>query len=420
VPRRDAIIANGFDRHHLLTAAVEAERRGRLDCCIAGFYPTDRLCDRLKAIGLSRQERIARLMDRKVALPDERLCTAPILEGIGKLGRHLLGDRAIRAARHRFAAKATTIVESSEAKLYHYRAGFGHKSAAAAQRRGMMTLCDHSIAHPAALAHLIEHQGCLPARGQQGAVTLLWRDVMDDFRHADLVLVNSDFVKDTFVHQGWNPARIDVIHQGLDDSFFDLLPLEASPPASGTALRLAFAGAFGRRKGADHLAEALPALDDIDWTLEIIGPISDSVRTRHARFLADPRITIIGRVNREDLAKRLSAADIFLFPSLAEGSARVVFEGLAASCFVITTKNSGSIVEDGVHGFLVPPDSPATTTDALRRAHQDREMVRTIGRQNHAVVRDHYRQAHYGQALNTLYDRLLTTGRRPEGQHEAA
>ncbi|MEM7043748.1 MAG: hypothetical protein AAF543_13135, partial [Pseudomonadota bacterium] len=158
---RDILIANGFDRYHLLTAAVEAERRERLERCIAGFYPTERL----GRLGLHRWGRTARLMDRKVALPDERLVTMPILETVGHLGGRLFGQRSIASARRRFSENARRVVETSHASLYHYRTGFGHGSAAAAKQKGMATLADHSIAHPGVLAHLVENQGRLPATG---------------------------------------------------------------------------------------------------------------------------------------------------------------------------------------------------------------------------------------------------------------
>ena len=413
---KDILIANGFDRHHLLTAAVEAERRGRLDRCIVGFYPTKTL-DKL---GLCHWKRTARLMDRKVALPEERMVTMPILETVGHLGGRVFGERSIAAARRRFAAKAERVVQTSNARLYHYRSGFGHHSAATARKKGMATLADHSIAHPGVLAHLVHHKGRLPNQGEQGPVSPTWKDVMNDLRHADRVLVNSSFVKETFAHQGWDPARIDVIYQGLDNSFFEALDAASlSTSANDKTLKLVFAGAFEQRKGGDHLADALRHLDDLSWTLEVVGPIHEVMRRRHAAFFADPRVTVVGRVGRDELAARLKAADVFLFPSLAEGSARVIFEALAAGCFVVTTKNSGSIVEDGKHGFIVRPDDPSTTSDALRRAHADRDMLRKVGETNRNMVRNGYRQSGYGDALMTVYDHLLA-GHRPDGRQEAA
>ncbi len=421
MPRPDVIVANGFDRFLLLISAAEAERRGRLDRCIAGFYPTAHITKRLSMLGLLKQPRIARLLDRRVALPDERLTTTPLLETMGHLGGRIIGDQAIQAARLAFARKAKAAVLASPAKLYHYRTGYGHCSAAAARARGMATLADHSIAHPAVLAHLVDNQGRLPPKGEQGRIEPLWAAILDDLRHADRVMVNSDFVKETFVHQGWDPDRIEVLYQGLDDPFFDLLPSRDAvrPTAPDAPLRLIFAGAFEQRKGADHLASALSAAGDLPWTLELVGPIDEGMAERHKAFLADPRVTVAGRVDRQELATRLSGADIFLFPSLAEGSARVVFEALAAGCYVITTPNSGSIVEDGVHGALVKPDDPAMTIAALKRANDDRARMEKIGLDNADVVRSAYRQADFGDALMAVYDRTLASHKQA-GSRKAA
>jgi glycosyltransferase involved in cell wall biosynthesis len=209
-----------------------------------------------------------------------------------------------------------------------------------------------------------------------------------------------------------------VLYQGLDDAFFDLLPTPRQPPAEAS-LKLVFAGAFEQRKGADHVAKALSMLDDLAWTLELVGPIDEAMARKHRAFLADPRVKVVGRVDRRELADRLSAADIFLFPSLAEGSARVVFEALACGCYAITTQNSGSIVEDGVHGALVRPEDPATTVDAVRRADADRPRTRTIGLANAELVRGRYRQSDFGDALMGVYDRLLAWHRQT-GRREAA
>ena len=63
----------------------------------------------------------------------------------------------------------------------------------------------------------------------------------------------------------------------------------------------------------------------------------------------------IGHLPWAELAERMSLADVFVFPSFAEGSARVVSMAMACGCCIITTPNSGSIVQEKIHGNVVAP-----------------------------------------------------------------
>jgi glycosyltransferase involved in cell wall biosynthesis len=51
----------------------------------------------------------------------------------------------------------------------------------------------------------------------------------------------------------------------------------------------------------------------------------------------------------------MAAADVFVFPSLFEGSAVVTYEALACGLPCVVTPAAGSVVRDGVEGFLVEP-----------------------------------------------------------------
>ena len=219
------------------------------------------------------------------------------------------------------------------------------------------------------------------------------------------VLVNSDFVKSTFIQQGWDDSQVHVLYWGIDDRFLRSIPRRIEEVPKGP-LRLTFAGAFGRRKGADVLTRALLALDDVDWELTLVGSIEPDAATRCAALLRDERVRVVGVAPRARLAEILSATEVFVFPSLAEGSARVVFEALAAGCYVVTTPNSGSIVEDGVHGALTAPGDDRALADALGCASVDRERIASVGLRNAELVRTHYRQADYGAGLARLYDTL--------------
>ncbi len=155
---------------------------------------------------------------------------------------------------------------------------------------------------------------------------------------------------------------------------------------------------------------ALKLLSDVPWTLEIAGVVAPDMR-RCRDFLKDPRVSVTGWLARDKLAARMAAAEVFVFPSRAEGSARVVFEALAAGCYVITTLNAGSIVEDGVHGRLIPPGDPDQLAAAIRDAAAKRRGLAEIARRNAALVREKYRQRDYGDKLVALYEDLLISKR---------
>jgi glycosyltransferase involved in cell wall biosynthesis len=412
------VIANGFNKFHLALAAAEAHRRGLLTCFITGAYPTPLVRRALALGGLGRRNRrLARLAARREAIPDELVCpiwTAEAVYFVAMAARNAARRSALRlnawsfryCGRH--AVRSVRQAAARGARLYHYRSGFGHESVREARRLGMATLCDHSIAHPAFLPALIAGNGRMPRRCDAPGTDRLWSEILEDLEQADAVLVNSEFVRRTFLYAGHDPARVHVIYLGVDDAYLESLPARSASRACAGPLRMLFAGVFDRRKGADAIIDALRVLDDVPWTLEIAGNLGQDM-ARRDELLRDRRVVVSGWLPRGELARRMVTAEVFLFPSLAEGSARVVFEALAAGCYVITTPNAGSIVEDQVHGRLVAPGDPEQLAAAIREAASNRGELTGIGRRNATLVRAKYRQRDYGDKLAALYAQLLGT-----------
>ena len=268
----------------------------------------------------------------------------------------------------------------------------------------MLALCDYSIAHGSVLEALVRNRGRMPTKEETVSVGLFWGHVLSDIEKADAFLVNSRFVEDTFRHAGHDRSLIHVIYLGVDDSFLAQVPKRESESGE---FRLLFAGYFEKRKGAEIVMDALERIDNMPWQLEIAGSVSPDVADRTGSFLSNPRVKYLGLLSRKDLALAMAKAEVFVFPSFAEGSARVVFEALACGCYVITTPNSGSIVEDGIHGAIVSPGDSNSLTEAIEYAYQHRDKVSEIGRNNAQCVRAKYRQCNYGDGLATLYGELL-------------
>ena len=411
------IVSNGFGQFHMRLAATEATRRRALAAFITGGYPTPALARFLRIARLGRFDAAGRLLARGAPLAPARVhplwAGEPFQQAASRLRRLSpatvqAADRLDLAARRLYAAAAARIVAklgpAHGRGIYHYRSGFGGVSVDVARRHGWLCLCDHSIVHPAALQHLVAHGGSLPPRGEPECIDRNWRAILADVERADHIVVNSEFVKSTFLHQGERHRRVSVLCLGVGDEFLSVIP----PRGPGTGpIRMLFVGSFCRRKGGPVLADAWARLAGVDCRLDLCGSVAADAAAAFERLVRDRRVTWHGPIPASEVAARMAAADIFVFPTLAEGSARVVFEALAAGCYVVTTANAGSIVTDGRHGRIVAPGSVAALVDALREAARDRARAARIGARAAALVRRSYRQAHYGARLFALYEALL-------------
>lgn len=406
------VVSNGHHKFITGMSATEADKRGLLAGFITAGYPTPGVRRGIAWLCLDRFAPVKRLLQRQEDLPDERVHSLWLSEFVYRVACMIamrvprledLSDYGLRC----YAWQARRLLARLHGRIYHYRSGYGRDSVRLAKRKGMIALCDHSIAHPAALAYLVANGGRLPPRGQVPAIGTLWGNILKDVGQADYLLVNSDFVKETFVHFGYDPERIFVLYTGVDDQLMSAIPPRSYASSGGQAPRLMFAGDMGDRKGGRILLQALSKLRDLPWRFEAVGTIDRDLRSEFRDLFADERVTITGFLSRAELAAHMSKVDIFVFPSLAEGSARVVFQAMACGCYVVTTPNAGSIVRDREHGRLVPPGDADSLEAALREALVAPDTVAEIGGRNAALIGSSYTQSHYGAGLMALYNTLM-------------
>lgn len=100
-----------------------------------------------------------------------------------------------------------------------------------------------------------------------------------------------------------------------------------------------------------------------------------------ARRALDSALELTGPVPRAQMLQQYAWADVFLLPSICEGSATVVYEALAAGLPVVCTPNTGSIVRDGVDGFIVPTSNAGAIAEALSRFMEPGDLLHTMGDQ---------------------------------------
>jgi glycosyltransferase involved in cell wall biosynthesis len=127
-------------------------------------------------------------------------------------------------------------------------------------------------------------------------------------------------------------------------------------PHSGP-LRLLFAGTINQRKGIAYLAQALQVFGKQDVELRVCGRVVDDLRV-FERLGSQVRIT--PSVTRDELIEAYREADLFVFPSVAEGFGHVLLESLACGTPVLSTTSTAApdLIDEGEQGFVVCPRDP--------------------------------------------------------------
>lgn len=183
---------------------------------------------------------------------------------------------------------------------------------------------------------------------------------------ADLILVPSEFTAGAVRRLCVSPERVRVVPYGLDVARYAGASVDPQPG------RVLTVGSVGLRKGHPYLAAASReiARRGLPATFRVAGPVPAGI-DRHP-LLAGP--AYLGQVPRGQITEEFQAADIFVLPTLADSFSLAHLEALAHGLPVITTPNCGSVVRDGIEGFIVPIRDSVALADRIELLVSDRRL----------------------------------------------
>ncbi len=188
---------------------------------------------------------------------------------------------------------------------------------------------------------------------------------------ADVIICGSHFVKEMIEDCGGPAERCIVVPYGVDV----IMPCKARTVQNGK-LKVLTVGAIGLRKGSPYVLQAAKALAG-HAEFRMVGPLN--VATKIKKELSE-YIEVKGAVPRSEMHDHYAWADVFLLPSLCEGSATATYEALASGCPVICTPNTGSVIRDGAEGFIVPARDSQAIAERIERFIRNRPMLYDMGR----------------------------------------
>lgn len=166
--------------------------------------------------------------------------------------------------------------------------------------------------------------------------------------------------------EGPRPESVIVLENGVDlERFRAVPPLDPTVPPR----RVGAVANLRAVKGLDVLVRAAAAVcaEHPDAAFQVAG--EGECRTELQRQIAEAglaaRFALPGQFR--DIPAFLAGVDVAVLSSRAEGMSNAVLEYMAAGRAVVATAvgANGQLIEDGVHGLLVPPDDPGRLAAAV-------------------------------------------------------
>ena len=325
----------------------------------------------------------------------------------------------------RAGALAAELVARGEADIVH---GFGAAVLGYARRR-------HAMPAPLVLnpQGLEEFGATDPSRAglKRLAYLPLRKAVLACARRADAVIATDRALEPAVRnHLCIGDDKIRTIPNGLDLSEVDGLAgiedgirmRQAAGVAEGELVLLS-AGRLEENKGFHVLAAALGALTEHSgrlarekwrWIVAGAGPF----RGRLERAVTDAGIAgnvhFAGRVSDSDLHAWYEAADLFVHPTLYEGSSLVTLEAMAHRRACVVTRAGGlpDKVKNGVNGWIVEPGDPSALAAAISGALDNPLRLMEMGHAGRAIVEAEFSWTALVEQTLDLYSELIARAQR--------
>ena len=191
-------------------------------------------------------------------------------------------------------------------------------------------------------------------------------------------------------------------------------------------LRRRLTGGDDQVKIVVHVSNFRP-VKRIDAVMDVFDRICQQV---HARLLLvgdGPEMALAHRLARErgisglvhavgaqeEVVPLLSVADLFLLPSAQESFGLAALEAMACEVPVVASRVGGlpEVIEDGVSGFLHPPEAHADMAATAVRVLQDPALHGAVGQAACRRVREHFSVDKVVPLYEACYAELLTRER---------
>ncbi|KKN76030.1 hypothetical protein LCGC14_0374200 [marine sediment metagenome] len=219
-------------------------------------------------------------------------------------------------------------------------------------------------AHPKSRQKIFEEE-----TGTFNKLTKIEEEICKVYSIANLVLARSNFNRKTLIENGIDKNKIVLIGVGVDLTKFT--------PAEKTeeTFRVLFLANAGILKGLQYLLKAWENLNLDNSELIIAGLMYPDVQQTIKKYKHLKNVKYVGFVNSREYYQK---SDVYVLPSLTEGSPQTALEAMASGIPIIGFENSGFLCKRG--GFIIPNKDVEALKEKIRFLYDNPNERQRIGK----------------------------------------
>ena len=197
---------------------------------------------------------------------------------------------------------------------------------------------------------------------------------------ASSVIVESEFLAETVQNWGIERSKIRVICGGLNFSLPVTSKEEARKKIGIPGILLVSTGRLVPWRGFRMLIKIMPQLLGINQFFRLViagsGPDYKVLKSMVNNLGLEKKVYLIDSMKKEELARYLTAADIFILNTSYEGFPYYVLEAMSAGVPVVTAASCANteLINQGENGFLVKYNDEFNLVEAVKTIWRTPEL----------------------------------------------
>jgi len=291
-------------------------------------------------------------------------------------------------------------LESGRFDFFHSWSGDCLETLRVAKKRKIPSLIEIPTWHRRSQQSAISNQQSA-VRNWKSRFLLERERFLEEYELATLVVVLSEKAAESFRIASFPDEKLFYLPRGVDIERF-------KPGTRPPIFRAIFSGALIERKGIHHLLEAWHRLNLRDAELWLLGSVHDEAKPYLKKFGRE-NIRVLGF--KRDLENYLNQGSVYVFPSRLEGSAKTIYEAAASGLPMITTREAGDVVRNGVEGIIVQPGDVDAIAAAIEHLYRHPEIVASMSGAARQRAVENFTWDHYRTRLLSAYERAIQMAR---------